>query len=189
MSFSTTGSVVAGSINVAFNSNTLGSLITTSGNIGIGTTSPAYTLDVNGTVNGNSGLVGSTNGSSAVGNIGESYTNGTGTGPGSSTYTPVASTSPLPKGVYIFTANGTFQQSGSGTGNWYVGTALNTNYNTLLHSQQFIQSQGVGQYTVYMISGVFTITTANTVFNVVAKWTFGGGSSDSGNGLYVTRIA
>ena len=50
MSFSTTGSVVAGSINNAFNSNTLGSLITTGGNIGVGTTSPAFTLDVNGTL-------------------------------------------------------------------------------------------------------------------------------------------
>ena len=189
MSFSTTGSVVAGSINAAFNSNTLGSLITTGGNIGIGVTNPAYTLDVNGIVNGNGGLVGLTNGSPAVGNIGESYTVGTGTNPGASTYTPVATTSPLPKGVYIFTANGTYQQSGSGTAAYYIGTALNTNYNSLLHSPQFIQSQGTGQYAVYMISGVFTITEANTVFNVVAKWTSGGGSSDAGNGLSVTRIA
>ena len=53
MSFSTTGSGVAGSMNAAFNSTTLGSLITTGGNIGIGTTSPAFTLDVNGTVKSN----------------------------------------------------------------------------------------------------------------------------------------
>ena len=39
------------SINASFNSNTLGSLITTGGNIGIGTTSPNYILDVNGNVN------------------------------------------------------------------------------------------------------------------------------------------
>ena len=47
MSFSTTRGQ---SINAAFNSNTLGSLITTGGNIGIGTTNPAFTLDVNGTL-------------------------------------------------------------------------------------------------------------------------------------------
>jgi len=189
MSFSTTGSVVAGSINTAFNSNTLGSLITTSGNVGIGTTSPAYKLDVNGTINGGSGYVGLTNGSPAVGNIGETYFYGTGTGPGASTYTAVASTSPLPKGVYIFTANGTYQQSSSGQGYYYIGTALNTNYNSIFHPAVFTMSNGAGQYTTYMISGVFTITAANTVFNVVAKWTAGGGSSDSGNGLFVTRVA
>ena len=47
MSFSTTRGQ---SINAISNSNTLGSLITTGGNIGVGTTSPAFTLDVNGTL-------------------------------------------------------------------------------------------------------------------------------------------
>lgn len=35
-----------GSIKSSGNSNTLGSLFTTGGNVGIGTSSPSYTLDV-----------------------------------------------------------------------------------------------------------------------------------------------
>ena len=48
-SLNVTNTISTNSIRAISNTNTLGSLITTAGNIGIGTTSPAYTLDVNGT--------------------------------------------------------------------------------------------------------------------------------------------
>jgi len=43
--------ITGGGLVATFNSNTIGSLYTTSGNIGIGMTSPAYTVDVNGNIN------------------------------------------------------------------------------------------------------------------------------------------
>jgi hypothetical protein len=47
-------------LKAGFNSNTLGNLYTTGGNIGINTTSPVYTLDVNGTLAINNGTFTST---------------------------------------------------------------------------------------------------------------------------------
>ena len=201
MSFSTTGSVVAGSINTAFNSNTLGSLITTGGNIGVGTTSPAYTLDVNGAVNGRSGYTGFTNGIPAVGNIGQimTTTNGVSTTSGnsywiqsttqpSSSFTPLITTPPLSKGVYMFGTYGYFQQSGSGTAAYYVQTAFNTKYDTYNYGT-YVQSQGTGYYASHGFTGTFNIIAPNTTFNLVAKQASGGGISDAFNSLWVVRIA
>ena len=201
MSFSTTGSVAAGSINNAFNSNTLGSLITTGGNIGVGTTSPAYTLDVNGTVNGRSGYVGLTNGLPAVGNIGQimTTTHGVSTTSGSSywsdsvqtlttDFAPLITTPPLPKGVYMFGTYGYFQQSGGGTAAYYVQTAFNTKYDTYNYGT-YVQSQGTDQYASYGFTGTFNITAPNTTFNLVAKYAAGGGTKDNWNFLWVVRIA
>ena len=201
MSFSTTGSVVAGSINNAFNSNTLGSLITTGGNIGVGTTSPAYTLDVNGTVNGRSGYVGFTNGLPAVGNIGQimTTTNGISTTSGNSywidsvptvttDFAPLTTTPPLSKGVYMFGTYGSFEQSGGGTGAYYVQTSFNTKYDTYNYGT-YVQSQGANQYVSYGFTGTFNITAPNTTFNVVAKYASGGGAIATRNYLWVVRIA
>ena len=200
MSFSTTGSVVAGSINAAFNSNTLGNLITTSGNIGIGTTNPAYTLDVNGTINGRSGYTGFTNGIPAVGNIGQFMTTANGysstsgshyyisttNAPGSS-FVQVAVTPPLSNGVYRFGANGYYSQIGSGTASYRVHASFNSTTNWIDYAPYF-QSQGVGQYASYAFAGTFNVTGGNTTFSLFSQYDSGGGSQDSANGVWVTRI-
>ena len=49
-----------------FNSNTLGNLYTTGGNIGINTPTPAYTLDVNGNINANGYLTAASIGVSGI---------------------------------------------------------------------------------------------------------------------------
>jgi len=200
MSFSTTGSVVAGSINAAFNSNTLGSLITTSGNVGIGTTSPAYTLDVNGTINGGSGYVGFTNGLPAVGNIGQFMTTANGysstsgnsyhitttNNPGAS-FAQVAVTPPLSKGVYRYGANGYYSQIGSGTASYRVNLSFNSTTNWIAYGP-FTQSQGASQYASYAFAGALTVTTGNTTLSLFAQYDSGGGSQDSANTFWVTRI-
>ena len=48
---STSTMISTGPSNFLFNSNTLGNIFTTGGNIGVNTTSPGYGLDVNGSVN------------------------------------------------------------------------------------------------------------------------------------------
>jgi hypothetical protein len=48
--------ISAGGLIATFNSNTIGNIYTTNGNVGIGTTSPAYTLDVNGIARFSTGL-------------------------------------------------------------------------------------------------------------------------------------
>ena len=45
------------SLIASFNNNTLGSIITTGGNVGVGTAAPGYRLDVNGTIRGNSDII------------------------------------------------------------------------------------------------------------------------------------
>jgi hypothetical protein len=58
-----TGTVIvtAGSIRASFNSHTIGSLVTTGGNVGIGTTAPGSRLEVNGTLKANDITVGNIN--------------------------------------------------------------------------------------------------------------------------------
>jgi hypothetical protein len=56
-----------------FNSNTLGNLYTTGGNVGLNTTSPNFTLDVNGSINTNSFITASSIGVSSA-SIGTLYT-------------------------------------------------------------------------------------------------------------------
>lgn len=51
-----TGSIIlptSSNLNITSNSNTIGNIFTTGGNIGIGTTAPAYTLDINGAFRSN----------------------------------------------------------------------------------------------------------------------------------------
>ncbi|NDA64677.1 MAG: hypothetical protein EBX50_22000, partial [Chitinophagia bacterium] len=67
---------IANGLISTYNSNTLGNLYTTGGNVGIATTSPAYALDVNGTVNISSAMKAS---SVTSGNIGVSGTISAGT--------------------------------------------------------------------------------------------------------------
>ncbi len=47
--------ISSGSLNATFNSNTIGSIFTTGGNVGINNTNPGYTLDISGTLFVNSG--------------------------------------------------------------------------------------------------------------------------------------
>ena len=47
---STNVTITNGGLNATFNSNTIGNIITTGGNVGIGTISPAFTLDITGTL-------------------------------------------------------------------------------------------------------------------------------------------
>lgn len=65
----TTSAIVSGgSLIATHNSNTIGSLTTTNGNIGIGITTPNYTLDINGNINASNSATFSYN-SNTFGNI------------------------------------------------------------------------------------------------------------------------
>ena len=119
---------------------------------------------------------------------GNSYLIGNGSNITSTTFTPLVTTPPLSKGVYMFGVYGYFQQIDSGTASYYVQTAFNTKYDTYNYGT-FIQSQGTNQYATYGFTGTFNITAPNTTFNLVAKYTSGGGSKDAGNNLWVVRIA
>jgi len=49
--------ITGGSLNSTFNSNTIGNLYTTGGNVGVNTVSPAYPLDVNGIIRSSGSVV------------------------------------------------------------------------------------------------------------------------------------
>jgi uncharacterized membrane protein (UPF0136 family) len=76
--------VTSGGLNATFNSNTIGSIITTGGNVGINTVSPANTLDINGTARITNSLT--------TGNL---HVNGTLSQPGYGLFTPITINFPL----------------------------------------------------------------------------------------------
>ncbi len=138
--------IVNGSTFLLNNSNTIGPIITTGGNIGIGTTSPAYVLDVSGIV----ASTGLTTGSIQASNINTtSLTTGSLRVNGISSDVLIASSG-------LTTSN--IQASNANMTNLTAGTLLNTNLvSTNISSATLIASTGLTAGNV-RINGISFIT-------------------------------
>jgi hypothetical protein len=68
--------ITGGSLNATFNSNTVGSIFTTGGNVGVGTVTPSAKLSVNGNINATGEIVASGDGTGITFHIGRIYKQG-----------------------------------------------------------------------------------------------------------------
>jgi len=181
--------VVSSTASLLFNSNTIGSIFTTGGNVGINTTSPGFRLDITGSARINSTIYSSNSTSGALNILGgisilatnsNSITSGGGltiAGGGAvsqdlyiggNLYVQGINNSPVTANVLIgvISTTGTYQQTIT-----FSRTMANTNYKII--GNLTTVSANTNVYVVTFTS----LTTTNVIANIYRADALGGGSS------------
>jgi len=151
-------SVILGTLNANFNSNTLGNLFTTNGNVGINTTAPAFTLDINSSNGQNVRIYGSGNDSTLIrfentSNNGKSFLVGsTGLGSGAG------------NGFVIF-------DQSNGSSRMLIGSSGNVGFGGQINPSYTLDVTGTARFTTSITTGVLNASEIKSTNNLFTNGT------------------